>query len=114
MSLFLNELHQRSPQDISQFLSVVDDQEKVKGEVSHIGLNFHLAIDILNGLNIQNRILLRVNDNKHIRDSLLPSLLQKWFHHVLVHLPVRYDYAQLAALTVSVGCLDLLELTERA
>ena len=110
VSLLLNKLHQSGSQDISKLFSVVDDQEEIKREITHIRLNLHLSIHILHRLNVQNRILLRIYHDKHISNPLFHRLLQERLHHVLVHLPVRYDDTQLTALSIGICGLDLFEL----
>jgi len=96
----LNKLHQRGSKNVTQLLGIVDDEEKVEGEIGHIRLYFHLTVYVLYCLDVENRILLRINDYKHVSDSLFSSLLEERLDHILVHFTIGYDDAQLSALSV--------------
>jgi hypothetical protein len=97
-SLLLNKLHQRRPQDISKFLGIVDHQKEIKRKIRHVQLNFHLTVNVLNRLNVQDRVLFRVNYDKYVGYAFLGGLLEERFDHLLVHLTVGDYDAQLTAL----------------
>ena len=47
-SLFLDKLEEGHGQDLPEIFDVVDDQEVFEGEISHVVLDLHLLLYVLN------------------------------------------------------------------
>ena len=90
VSFFLDELQQGHCQYFSQLFYVVDDQEVLKGEVSHVALYLHLLLHVLHALYVHDRGLLRVNYYEYVCYVFFLGALHKGSHQLLVHFAVRY------------------------